>query len=55
MSSVRFCLFELLSAAGTRLAHYHALALIGDGGMGQGWQATDTKLDRDVALNDHQK
>ncbi len=29
---------------GTRLAHYDVTALIGEGGMGQVYQATDTKL-----------
>ncbi len=35
---------------GSRLGHYDVTALIGQGGMGQVYRATDTKLDRDVAL-----
>ncbi len=37
-------------APGTRIAHYEVSALIGAGGMGQVWQATDTQLNRQVAL-----
>lgn len=35
---------------GTKLAHYDVLDLIGKGGMGEVYRATDSKLGRDVAI-----
>ncbi len=34
---------------GSRIAHYDVTALIGEGGMGQVYQATDTKLTGAIA------
>ena len=39
-----------MSLIGSRLGHHDVTALIGEGGMGQVYQATDTKLNRQVAL-----
>ena len=36
---------------GSRLGHYDMTALIAEGGMGQVYQASDTKLNRQMALN----
>ena len=36
--------------AGTSIGPYKVVGLIGQGGMGEVYQARDTKLDRDVAL-----
>ena len=39
-----------MSMIGKSLAHYKIRSRIGKGGMGEVYQATDTKLGRDVAI-----
>jgi serine/threonine protein kinase len=40
----------MLLSVGERLGPYEILAPIGKGGMGEGWKARDTRLDRFVAI-----
>ena len=35
-------------SVGARLGHYEVTAKLGEGGMGEVWEATDTKLNRPV-------
>jgi serine/threonine protein kinase len=37
-------------SAGDKLGPYEILAPIGEGGMGEGWKARDTRLNRIVAI-----
>ena len=36
---------------GSRIGHFEVTALLGEGGMGQVWQATGTQLNRQVAIH----
>jgi serine/threonine-protein kinase len=46
----RFSGTLLLTLIGTKLAHYEITSHLGSGGMGDVYQATDTKLSRSVAI-----
>ena len=37
-------------SSGDKVGHYEILSLLGKGGMGEVYRATDTKLDREVAI-----
>jgi len=50
-ASTIFCPGDsILLEVGGRLGHYHILAKLGAGGMGEVYRAQDTKLDRPVAI-----
>ncbi len=44
------CIELMPLSPGTTLGPYKVTAKIGEGRMGEVWQARDTKLDRDVAF-----
>src|SRR5438477_2776326 len=51
MTALRHSVFDKMRAViGSKLAHYEITSHLGSGGMGDVYQATDTKLGRSVAI-----
>jgi serine/threonine protein kinase len=50
IKTMRFRSEDSLLMVGKSLAHYQILEKIGEGGMGEVYRASDTKLGRDIAL-----
>ena len=44
------CLELRTMSPGLSIAHYRITAKLGEGGMGEVWRATDTKLNSDMAI-----
>ena len=49
----RIVLDTVKLAAGTRLGPYEILAPLGAGGMGEGYRASDPRLNPDVAIKNY--